>query len=94
MTEEDWEVTCAAFVDFVDQVEPQALLVFGANLFTGLRSEPSALRHLRRLESRTAVIVHPGTIGFRSASIEPRSKVGAAAGVTTPVMGPEAFFSA
>lgn len=64
MTEEDWEVTCAAFVDFVDQVEPQALLVFGANLFTGLRSEPSALRQLRRLESRTAVIVHPGTIGF------------------------------
>lgn len=64
MTEEDWEVTCAAFVDFVDQVEPQALLVFGANLFAGLRSEPSALRQVRRLENRTAVIVHPGTIGF------------------------------
>lgn len=64
MTEEDWNVTCGAFVDFIEQVEPQALLLFGASLWQALRSEPSALRQLRRLESRTAVVVHPGTIGF------------------------------
>lgn len=64
MTEEDWEVTCGAFVDFIDQVDPQALLVFGANLMAALRSDPSALRHLRRLESRTAVVLHPGSTGF------------------------------
>lgn len=64
VTTEDWEQTRAGFVDFLEQAEPQALLIFGVQLHDALAESPAVLRHLRRLEARTAVVVHPGTAGF------------------------------
>lgn len=64
MTEDDWKLTRGAFLGFLEQVDPEALLVFGGHLLDTLRTEPAVARELERLEARTAVVVHPGTAGF------------------------------
>jgi hypothetical protein len=66
MTHEDWELTGQAIAETLEDLEPHALLVFGASLFDALTDQPSLgpLGRLAALRQRTAVVTHPGTAGF------------------------------
>jgi len=64
VTDDDRELTRRSFRDFLDQVEPEALLVFGRSLMSQLEQDPEILRRLRPLAARTVIVTHPGTAGF------------------------------
>lgn len=61
---EDSELTRRGLHGFLVDVEPQALLVFGAHLLETLSEDGDLLPMLEGLKARTAVVQHPGSAGF------------------------------
>lgn len=63
MTADDWELTRQALAETLEDIEPHAVLVFGARLFEALKG-PALLGRVPGLAQRTAVVTHPGSAGF------------------------------
>lgn len=63
MTELDWETTRAAVASWIERLQPNALLLLGAELDRELRGG-SLDQPRERLAPQTAVVPHPGAEGF------------------------------